>query len=220
MKNQHYFLFPINTPQEIQAFWYWTECHWVPSSGCFWGSLCLHLQGHTVQSKISGTPHPMTQHHTPRRLAWSATPCENFKSCKLHTVLTTASLHNHSTKDHMSSATTQLHRIVSRHGHDTTGNGSVDHIQILASRWLQDQGSHSGAAEVSRLLQCDVMTLGEQFLTFQRCTVSASLGSKTTRQWWRKHDNTLKCQNNTPSNTASHPSSLRLPQWLLQWPNT
>lgn len=80
----------------------------------------------------------MTQHHTRRRLGWSATPCENLKSCKLPTVLTTASLHSHPPKAHMSSATTQLHRSVSRHGHDTTGNGSVDHIQILASHWLQD----------------------------------------------------------------------------------
>lgn len=38
----------------------------------------------------------------------------------------------------MSSPTNQLHRSVSRHGHYTTGNGSVDHIQILASHWPQD----------------------------------------------------------------------------------
>jgi hypothetical protein len=61
---------------------------------------------------MSGTPHPLTQHQTPRRLAWSATPCENLKSCKLPTVLTTASLHNHPPKAHMSSATNQLHRSV------------------------------------------------------------------------------------------------------------
>lgn len=138
MANQHYFLFLINTPQEIQAFWYGTERHWVPSSRCFWESLCLHLQGEAFQSEMSETPHPMTQHHTHRRLALSATPCENLKSCKLPTVLTTASLHSYPPKGHMSSATTQLHRSVSRHGHDTTGNCSVDHIQILASHWLLD----------------------------------------------------------------------------------
>jgi len=37
-------------------------------------------------------------------------------------------------------------------------------------------GSHSGAGEDSRLLQCDAVTLGGQFMTFQRRIVSASLG--------------------------------------------
>jgi hypothetical protein len=97
-------------------------------------------------------------------------------------------------------------------------------LLIIFKSWPHDGcknlGSHSGAAEDSRLLQCDAVTLGEQFLTFQRHKVSACLGSKTARRWWRKHDNPLKFQNYTPGNTASYPSSLRLSHWLLQWQNT
>jgi hypothetical protein len=90
---------------------------------------------------------------------------------KLPIVLTTASLQS------PSNATNQLHRTVSRHSYAQAwhnSNGSVDHIEssglTLAAR---------SQVSTAVLLQCDAMTVGELFLTCQRCIAAACFGSKT-----------------------------------------